>query len=143
MVDYKSSVRIQRPPEAVFPYLVEPAKQALWSDVPMKPLTEGDMRSGSRMEVSFGLGPFKAKVGLQITAVEPNARMAFASFSGPIGWTGEYRLEPDGPTGTTLGQEGSLTFKGAWRLLQPIVGAEISRGEVKELEKLKAVVEGR
>lgn len=81
MVEYKSSVRIQRPPEAVFPYLVEPAKQALWSDVPMKPLTEGDMKSGSRMEVSFGLGPLKAKIGLQITAVEPNVRMAFASFS--------------------------------------------------------------
>lgn len=141
MVAYKSSVKIQRPPEAVFPYLVEPSKQALWSDVPMKPLTEGDMRSGSRMEVTFGMGPLKAKVGLQITAMEPNARMAFESFSGPIGWTGEYRLAPDGPTGTTLSQEGSLTFKGAWRLLQPIVGAEISRGEVKELEKLKAVIE--
>jgi Polyketide cyclase / dehydrase and lipid transport len=143
MVDYKSSVRIQRPPEAVFPYLVEPAKQALWSDVPMKPITGGDMRIGTRMEISFGLGPLKARVGLEITALEQDVHMAFASFSGPIGWTGEYRLEPDGSTGTTLSQEGALTFKGIWRLLQPIVGAEISRGEVKELEKLKAVVEGR
>ncbi len=141
MISYDSKVTIGKPPEEVFPYLIEPAKQALWSDVPMRPLTgAGDMRVGTQMEVTFGMGPLKARVGLEITALEPNSRMAFESFSGPIGWKGEYRLSPaDG--GTELSQEGSLTFHGLWRLIQPLVGAEISRGEVKELERLKAVIE--
>ena len=142
MITYASKVSINRSPQDVFPYLVEPAKQALWSDVPMKPITGGDMRVGTQLEVSFGLGPLKATVGLEVTALEHNARMAFTTFSGPIKWQGEYRLEPDGANGSTLSQNGSLAFSGVWRLIQPIVGAEISKAEVKELEKLKAVIEG-
>jgi len=30
---------------------------------------------------------------------------------------------------------------GLWRLLAPFIGAEIRSGEIKELERLKAVVE--
>jgi hypothetical protein len=124
----------------VFQYFVEPAKQALWSDVPMRPLTEGPPREGSRLEVTFGMGPIKARIGLEITALDPGKRMTFRTFSGPIRWDGEYRLTPAG-AGTQVSQEGRLQFSGLWRLVEPIVGAEISRGEVKELERLKAAVE--
>ena len=142
MVSYQSAVRVSRPPDSVFRYLVEPQKQALWSDVPMTPLTEGPLRAGSRMEITFGMGPIKAIVGLEISALESNARMAFRTFSGPIKWTGEYRLTPaDGGEETDLSQKGTLEFTGLWRLVQPVVGAEIRNGEVKELEKLKAAAE--
>ena len=140
MVSYESRVVVDRPPEAVFPFLIEPAKQALWSDVPMRQLTDGPLGTGSRMEVTFALGPIKATIGLELTAVEDGRRMAFRSFSGPIRWDGEYRLAPTG-SGTDLSQQGRLTFTGLWRIIEPIVGAEISRSEVKELEKLKAAVE--
>lgn len=140
MVRYVSKVTIGRVPDAAFPYLVEPPKQALWSGVPMRRVTPGDLATGSRMEVTFGLGPLKATVGLELTAMEPGRRMAFASYSGPMAWRGEYRLAAvDG--GTELSQEGELEFKGLWRLLEPLVGAEIKSGEIKELEKLKAVIE--
>ena len=93
------------------------------------------------MEGTFGMGPLKATIGLELTAVEPGRRMAFRSFSGPIRWEGGYSLNGSPSGGTDISQEGQLTFTGLWRLLEPIVGAEISRGEVKELERLKAVVE--
>lgn len=141
MLSYRSSVTIDRPADLVFAYLVDPARQALWSDVPMRRLTEGPYTTGSRLEVTFGMGPIKARLGLEIAALEEARRMAFRTFSGPIGWNGEYRLEPKGTDQTVISQEGTLRFTGLWRLLEPIVGAEISRGEVKELEKLKAVVE--
>ena len=140
MLTYESSVVVDRPPEAVFPYLIETAKQALWSGVPMRQVTDGPLRTGSRMEVTFGMGPLKATIGLELSAVEDGRRMAFRSYSGPLRWDGEYRLVAEG-SGTALSQEGRLVFTGLWRLLEPIVGSEISRGEVKELEKLKAVVE--
>jgi uncharacterized protein YndB with AHSA1/START domain len=140
MLSYESAVVIARPPEAVFPYIVEREKQSLWSDVPMRPLTAGPLDKGSRIEVVFAGGPLKATVGLELTQVEPNRRMAWKSFSGPIDWQGEYVLEPS-DDGTRLSQSGTLTFHGFWRLLEPFAGREISSGEVKELEKLKAVVE--
>ena len=140
MVRYESGVIVNRPPEEVWPYLVEPEKQALWSDVPMRKMTEGPFATGSRMEVTFGRGPLTATIGLELTAVEPARRMAWTSYSGPVRWTGEYRLAPSG-TGTDLRQEGTLTFTGLWRLVEPFVGAEIKSGEIKELEKLKAAAE--
>jgi hypothetical protein len=141
MITYDSRVMIDRPPDEVFTYLVEPPKQALWSDVPMRKLTAGPWQTGSKMDVTFGKGPLKATIGLDVTALEAGRRMAWASFSGPVDWMGEYRLAPSGPRGTELRQEGRLVFKGLWRLLEPLVGAEIRSGEIKELERLKAAAE--
>jgi uncharacterized protein YndB with AHSA1/START domain len=137
---YKSAVTIARPPEVVFPYLVEPKLQATWSDVPMRPLTDGPFGPGSQLEVTFGMGPLKAKVVLLITTVEPGRRMTWQTSDGKIEWEGEYLLVPSGDA-TELRQDGRLTFKGLWRLIEPLVGGEIKKGEVKELDKLKAVVE--
>lgn len=142
MISYGSQVTIARPPQDVFPYIVEPAKQALWADVPMQQITEGPWRVGTRFTVSFGRGPLRASIGLEVAALEPDRRLAFTTFTtGPILWDGEYRLEPIAG-GTQLSQSGQLRFRGLlWRLLEPIVGAEIRRNEIAELERLKGVLE--
>lgn len=140
MLSYSSSVSIDRSPDVVFPWFTEPAKQGQWSDVQMRRLTEGPFGAGSRLEVTFGMGPLKARIGLEITELEVPRRMAWTSFSGPIRWAGHYDLEPvDG--GTRVSQQGTLTFSGLWRLLEPLIGAEIRSGEEKELVRLKALVE--
>ena len=141
MLRYESRVSIDRPPEVVFSYLVEPAKQALWSDVPMRRLTEGPFATGTRFEVTFGKGPLSVTLGVELTALEPGRRMAWTTFSGPIRWDGEYRVSPIGDARTELEQEGRLEFTGLWRLLEPLVAGEIRAGEVKELEKLKTAAE--
>jgi uncharacterized protein YndB with AHSA1/START domain len=142
MIRYASDVTISRAPSDVFPYLIEREKQALWSDVPMTPLTEGPLRVGSRLRLTFGKGPLRASLTLEFAALEPDKRIAFKTVSdGGIQWTREYRLAPtaDG-TGTQLAQEGTLEFSGLWRLAEPLIGSEIRRGEIAELEKLKAVL---
>jgi hypothetical protein len=140
MLTYQSSVSIDRTPEVVFPYFAEPSKQAQWSDVQMRRLTDGPFGPGSRLEVTFGMGPLNPRIGLDITELEVPRRMAWTSFSGPIRWAGHYDLEAvEG--GTRVSQQGTLTFSGLWRLFEPLIGAEIRNGEEKELEKLKALVE--
>ena len=143
MLRYNSSVTIDRPPDVVFPYIVDPVLQGKWSDVPMERVdgATGELRNGSRIQVSFGMGPMKAKVGLEITQIEPGKRLAWRTFSGPIKWDGEYRVVATPAGSTEVSQEGTLTFTGLWRAMEPMAGAEISRNEVKELEKLKEVVE--
>jgi hypothetical protein len=141
MITYASSVTIARPPETVWPYVVDREKQALWSDVPMAASTPGPLAAGSQMSLSFGDGPLKASLVLEISEFEPARRLGFKTVSrGGIQWVGGYRLAASAE-GTTLSQEGTLTFTGLWRLAEPIVGAEIRRNEIAELEKLKAVVE--
>jgi uncharacterized protein YndB with AHSA1/START domain len=143
LITYQSEVTIARPTEEVWPYVVEREKQALWSDVPMEPLTEGPLRVGTRQRLTFGDGPLRTSLDLEMTALEPARRLGFTTVStGGIHWEGEYRLEPTDDGGTRMSQHGTLRFRGLWRLAEPIVGAEIRRNEIKELETLKRVVEG-
>ena len=141
MLSYESSVTIGRAPADVFPYLTDTVKQGLYSDVPMRQITPGILATGSRMEVTFGIGPLKATIGLEVTAVDENTRMAFDTYSGPIKWQGEYLLKPTDGGGTSLSHEGTMVFTGLWRLVEPLVGAELKRNGAKEMERLKAVVE--
>lgn len=95
MIPYSSEVTIARPPGEVFPWLIEPAKQGQWSDVTMQPLTEGPLRQGSRMRLSFGRGPLHASLDLEITSLEPDARLAFTTVSdGGIQSDGAYDVMP-------------------------------------------------
>jgi uncharacterized protein YndB with AHSA1/START domain len=142
VITYGSEVVIARAPDEVWPYLVERDKQAQWADVPMEPLTEGPWRVGTRMRLTFGKGPLSASLTLEVTAVDVNERTAFTTVSrGGILWDGEYRLAPADDMGTRLTQHGTLRFSGLWRLAEPIAGAEIRRGEIAELERLKAILE--
>lgn len=141
MLSYRSQVSIERAPDVIFHYLIDPERQALWSGVPMRQLTTGTLGPGSRMEVTFAMGPLKARIGLQLSTVEFGRVLAFKSFSGPIRWDGEYRLASTDGGDTVVSQEGRLAFSGAWRLIEPLVAGEISRGEIKELERLEIVVE--
>jgi hypothetical protein len=141
MLRYASAVTINRPPADVFPYLTDTVKQGEYSDVPMRLLTPGILAPGSRMEVTFGMGPLKATIGLEMTAVEENTRMAFDTYSGPIRWKGEYLLKPTDGGGTNLSHEGTMVFTGLWRLLEPLVGAEMKSHGAQEMERLKAAVE--
>jgi uncharacterized protein YndB with AHSA1/START domain len=140
MLSYSWAVTINRPPAEVFPYLTDPAKQALYSDVTMRQITPGVLATGSRMEVTFGIGPLKAVIGLEMT-IEENSRMAFTTYSGPIRWQGQYLLKPTDGGGTHLSHEGSMVFTGLWRLLEPLIGAELKSGGAKEMERMKAVIE--
>jgi hypothetical protein len=141
MLRYALKVTISRPPSDIFPYLTDPVKQGLYSDVPMRQITPGELATGSRMEVTFGMGPLKATIGLEMTAIEANTRMAFDTYSGPIKWQGEYLLKPTDGGATNLSHEGSMRFTGLWRLLEPLVGAELKSNGAKEMERLKAAVE--
>ena len=142
MITYGSGVVIGRPPAEVWPYIVDRDKQALWSDVPMEPLTSGPQQPGSQMRLHFGKGPISASVTLEITARDERERFAWTTVStGGIHWEGAYRLAEAPGTGTQLSQEGTLRFRGLWRLVEPFVGGEIRQGEVAELEKLKAILE--
>jgi uncharacterized protein YndB with AHSA1/START domain len=137
---YKSTVTIARPPEVVFPYLLDPSLRARWSDVPLRQVSDGDLRIGSRLEATFGAGPLKPKAGIELVTIDPGRRLVFQTSGGPIEWEAEYVLRPSG-TSTEVQQDGRLQFTNLWRVVELLVGEGIKRDETKEFERLKAVVE--
>jgi hypothetical protein len=141
LVSYNSEVSIDRPAAQIFPYLLETTLRALGSDDPIEPAIPRDLDNGARLRVSFRMWPLKAEIGLQISEYEPGRKLGFKSYSGPISWKGEYTLAEDGTGATTVSQNGKLKFTGLWRLMQPIAAGQIRRGEVRELERLKKLIE--
>ena len=141
MVAYSSTVSIDRPADDIFPHLLGTTVQALGSHARLQHGAQGELQNGARLEVTYAVGPLKAVIGLQIMAVDFGRRLAFRSYSGPVAWNGEYNLADKGDGSTTVSQKGQLTVKGLWRLL-PFAGGEIKRGEIRELLRLKTVMEG-
>jgi uncharacterized membrane protein len=76
----------------------------------------------------------------EITAFEPNRRLAFHAIAGPVRPSGEYRFASDGHTTTvSLALEATLT---GWKRL--VMGRAVQStmdGEVRNLDTLKTILE--
>ena len=87
-----------------------------------------------------GPGGRRIAADYEITAYEPNRRIAFRAIAGPVRPTGEFRLEPvDGGTRLTFSLDAELT--GLKKLL---MGGAVQRtvdAEVAATERLKQVLE--
>ena len=60
---------------------------------------------------------------------------------GSMQWDGDMRLEALGAGSTRLVTTGQIRTGGLLRLMEPFVTGEIKKGEQKEIEKLKELVE--
>jgi hypothetical protein len=143
LVAYKSEVSIDRPAAVIFPYLLETTVRALKPNEPLSKVIPRELDNGARLRVSFRRWLLKADIGLQISEYEFGHKLGFKSYSGPIGWKGEYTLSDDGNGATTVSQKGELKFNGVWRWIQPIAGRDICGSEIKALESLKSLVESK
>lgn len=76
----------------------------------------------------------------EITAYEPDERLAFRAIAGPVRPEGSYTLEPiDGGTRVTFVLQCSP--RGAAKVMTPMV-AKTMRSEVSQLERLRELLEG-
>ena len=64
-----------------------------------------------------------------------------ADYNPALRWRSWADLEPV-PKGTSLHYYGEITMRGWRRILEPLLRAEVQAGERKEVERLKALVEG-
>ncbi|HEX5040082.1 MAG TPA: SRPBCC family protein [Candidatus Limnocylindria bacterium] len=143
MIHYDATTTIQRPAREVFDWLVDPVRMDQWTS-----MTDGRWLSGApggqgaTAEASLHMGPINSTMRWQLTEYVPGERIAFATLpGGPVQWTGFYELTPDGDR-TLVRSVGDMRPNGVMRVLEPLMRAEVERGEAGEIEKLKAILEG-
>jgi uncharacterized membrane protein len=142
MIKASHRIVIDRPPEEVFAYLVDPANLPVWQpsakSVVLK--TDGPFGLGSQLaDVREVLGK-EIETVIEVTTFVPGQEFSFRTISGPIRSTVVHRLEPvEGGTEVTLAMEGEATgvLRFAARLAQGRVQQEVE----SNLARLKTALE--
>ena len=141
MIRYSSDVTIDRPPRDVFAALLDPESYSQWT--PMTDMSFEDAASphvGQRVRFRLASGPIKGLLDMEIVELEPDRRLVFRISHPSLDWLSVTTLVPDGE-GTRVTYAGEMSLHGWRRALEPVLGAEMSSGEAKEILKFKAMLE--
>jgi uncharacterized protein YndB with AHSA1/START domain len=142
VIRYSSTHTINRPPPVVFDALLDPARYGQWTE--MQGTTwdgDGPVRVGTTGSFRMAGGPFAGALRMKVVALEPDRRFVVNVTHAKFDWVATTDLEADG-AGTRMTYAGEIRFRGVQRLLEPFMKGEVARGEAKEVERLKALLEG-
>ena len=142
MIRYSSTHTIDRPPSVVFEALLDPARYGEWTE--MQGTTwdgDGPVRVGTTGSFRMPSGPFAGALRMEVVELQPDRRFVARVTHPKFDWLATSELEPAG-AGTRLTYAGEIRFRGVQRLLEPFIRGEVARGEAKEGERLKALLEG-
>jgi carbon monoxide dehydrogenase subunit G len=131
MINFQTSIRIERPVEDVFALLSDPLRFPRWNSAVTSVRATG---ASYAMERSLPTG--RAENELEVVAREPSTRFAIRTISGPTPFAYEYRLRPDGAA-TVVELDAAVDLAGPKALL----GRAIKRGIDANLATLREVLE--
>ncbi len=143
MIRTRDSIIIDRPAELVFSFLADLNNLPKWQSgvVQSKVISQGPVGVGTKFSEDVKMMGRKVTANCEVTAFEPGRKMGFSADGGGIRYQGAITLAPrDGKTELTL--EGVSHLKGLWRLFQPFIAGEFKKELKKEMQTIKAAVEG-
>jgi uncharacterized protein YndB with AHSA1/START domain len=137
-----SSIVINRPPEEVFTYAIDPTKTSEWQSSALETTVDGPVQTGATgREVGKFLGR-RMESTMRIEAYEPPSRFALQVTSGPVPFHVEQTVEPEGS-----GSRVSVTIEGEpggfFKLADPLVERSVRRELDGNLATLKDILETR
>jgi len=137
------SVEIERPPEAVFPYLFEVEKRLRWMGALKEAdqVTDGPPGLGTRFRDVFEDHGQRVEIDAEIVEWQPSERLATRLRSKAFSSTGRQRLERlDGRTRLTTTIETEYTGPMA-RLMAGVITRHAQARLEQDLVRLKQIVE--
>lgn len=136
-----NTVTIRRPPSDVFAFVADGSNAPRWrSGVLDIALVSGKGVGATYRQGVKGPGGRRIAADYEITAFEPDRRLAFKAIAGPVRPTGEYVFAQAGE-GTTLTFSLQAELPFLKRLVMGRAVQSTMDAEVAALEKLKRVVE--
>ena len=139
----ESTVSIGKPPEAVFPWLVEADKVPRWMTglERYEPVEPGPLRVGSRIRQELVVSGQRLSFELEVTELAPPERAVLRFEGSGFKAANEYGLVgADGGTRVTWVVSGDTTsFKA--KLIAPMVQAKLQEKLDGDLARLRALLE--
>ncbi len=140
----ESTVTIGRPPEQVFPWLIEDDKVPQWMTglERYEPAEPGPLHVGSRIHQELSVSGQRLSFELEVTELAPPQRAVLRFAGSGFDAANEYALdEATGGTRVTWVVGGDTTsFKA--KLVAPMVQAKLQEKLDADLARLRALLEG-
>ena len=142
MIRHAASIHLDHPAQQVFSFLVDLQKLPMWQSnlIKTETLTEGPLRVGSRFREVRKLRGRKSEIEGEISAFEPNQRLATKTVNQPH-VTISYALDPE-DGGTRLSYQFAMQTTGLMRLLEPMILGSVRKESDSDLQRLKQLLEG-
>jgi uncharacterized membrane protein len=141
MPSAQHSVSIRRPVGEVFAFVADGENAMRWRPGVLDVSRQSGRGLGAvyRQGVK-GPGGRRIAADYEVTAFEPDRRIAFRAIAGPVRPTGEYGFAADGDV-TTVSLALDATLTGWKRLLMGRAVQSTMESEVRNLETLKSILE--
>ena len=141
MPSFSHSVDISKPPDEVFPWLLEEDKVPQWTSDLDRYDVHGSLGEGARVVQTLSIAG-GLKLDLEITRYDPPSAAESRFETNGIKLITGYELEPNGG-GTRLTQTldakaGGITA----RMLIPVVQGRLEKKVTADLDRLKILLEG-
>jgi uncharacterized membrane protein len=141
MPSAQHSVTIRRPVADVFAFVADGENARQWRPA----VLDVARRSGEGLGAIYtqgvkGPGGRRIAADYEVTAFEPDRRIAFHAIAGPVRPSGEYRFTSDGDA-TTVSLSLDATLTGWKRLVMGRAVQSTMEAEVRNLETLKRILE--
>jgi uncharacterized protein YndB with AHSA1/START domain len=141
VIHYSSEVSINRSPRDVFAALLDAKMYERWTEMTETSFdAPGRPTVGTRGRFRMPNGPLKGTFAMEVTELEPDARLVIRVTSPKVIWMSETTLVPDG-SGTRVTYAGTIEPLGLLRLMEPVMAGEVKRSEANEIERFKALLE--
>ena len=143
MIRFATEQTIARSADDIWTYAADILRHPEWMGVTDARIVRGTgTEVGARALERIKLGPRSVDVEFEVSGSSPARRIAWRVASGsPLAGDVALDLEPLGPERTRAVWSGWLGLTGLWRLLEPLMAAEVKAGEAAELRRLKANLE--
>jgi uncharacterized protein YndB with AHSA1/START domain len=140
MATFTHSVSIPRPPQEVFPWLLEGDRVPQWTSDLERYEPEGAVGPGSKIHQRLEISGQTFDVAMEVVRYEPPREATTRFSTNGVEVEATYALAPDG-TGTRLTQ--SLEAKArslSARLIVPVVQPRLERKLIGDLERLRTLL---
>jgi hypothetical protein len=144
MIRFETEQTIERSAPDVWAYAADILRHPEWMGVTSARMVSGRGTDvGSRAVEQMRLGPRSVEVGVEVSEAIPARRIAWRiTGSSPLRGDVALQLEALEPGRTRAVWSGRIGLTGPWRLVEPLMAAEVKAGEAAELRRLKQNLEG-
>jgi dehydrogenase/reductase SDR family protein 12 len=138
MITFAGSIDIAQSRSRVFAFVSDLDNlPKIQSDVVQSTVLDpGTVHAGTRFEEVVKIGPRRVTARCVVTEYEPESRMAFQGESKVVNYESRFLVEPAGE-GSRVTIEGMAELRGVWRLMQPLLAADVRKGVKHELSAIK------